>query len=207
MPNSAPLKAKILITDTSPLITLAAAGDLDVLLYADLPVIIPDAVFYEATHDASRLGAQTILEWRNANMDKVNLVGATVFSNYLATGQKPKGLGELSAQESIQTLPVGPDERALLLMEDPKAVRIINPSSVVITLSTRDYLDALEAEHRIQSADQIYARAHAALRCPGQSSFLAAQPPAHRQAVLDALRTARPIGEIMQSGKPTDPQT
>jgi hypothetical protein len=141
MPNSAPLKAKILITDMSPLITLAAAGDLDVLLYADLPVIIPDALFYEAAHDASRLGAQTILEWRNANKDKVNLVGATVFSNYLATGQKPKGLGELSAQEAIQTLPVGPDARALLLMEDPKAVRIINPRSVVITLSTRDYLE------------------------------------------------------------------
>ena len=34
--------AKLLVTDTSPLITLAAAQRLDYLFYLDIPVVIPD---------------------------------------------------------------------------------------------------------------------------------------------------------------------
>jgi hypothetical protein len=43
------VEVAIIVTDVPPLITLAAAQSLDYLLYADLPVVIPDAVFYEAT--------------------------------------------------------------------------------------------------------------------------------------------------------------
>jgi hypothetical protein len=40
---------RIIVTDAPPLITLAAAKSLDYLLYPGLPVVIPDAVFHEAT--------------------------------------------------------------------------------------------------------------------------------------------------------------
>jgi hypothetical protein len=43
---------RIIVTDAPPLITLAAAKSLDYLLYQlypGLPVVIPDAVFHEAT--------------------------------------------------------------------------------------------------------------------------------------------------------------
>lgn len=40
------LKSKLIVTDTGPLITLAAADSLDYLLYPDAPVYIPDAVLY-----------------------------------------------------------------------------------------------------------------------------------------------------------------
>ncbi|MEO5369944.1 MAG: hypothetical protein H7833_07725 [Magnetococcus sp. DMHC-1] len=53
----------IIVTDTSPLITLAAVQCLDYLLYSALPVVIPDAVFYEATHASGKLGAQEIMGW------------------------------------------------------------------------------------------------------------------------------------------------
>lgn len=48
--------------DAAPLITLAAARSLDYLLYTRLPVIIPDAVFHEATAYAGKLGAEAILD-------------------------------------------------------------------------------------------------------------------------------------------------
>jgi hypothetical protein len=44
-----PIEITIIVTDSSPLITLAAARSLEYLLYPQLPVIKPDAVFYEAT--------------------------------------------------------------------------------------------------------------------------------------------------------------
>ena len=43
------LVAKLIVTDTGPLITLAAADSLDYLLYPGVPVYVPDAVLYEAT--------------------------------------------------------------------------------------------------------------------------------------------------------------
>jgi hypothetical protein len=43
------IRAKLIVTDTGPLITLAAADVLDYLLYPGVPVYIPDAVLYEAT--------------------------------------------------------------------------------------------------------------------------------------------------------------
>ncbi len=49
---------KLFVVDTGPLITLAAAQSLDYLLYVDADVVIPDAVLYEATHDAARLVEQ-----------------------------------------------------------------------------------------------------------------------------------------------------
>ncbi len=56
----------LIVTDVSPLITLAAAGTLDYLLYPGLPVIIPDAVFYEATRQTDRMGAdveRAVIAW------------------------------------------------------------------------------------------------------------------------------------------------
>ena len=44
-----PVEVTLIVIDVPPLITLAAAQRLDYLLYPELPVIIPDAVYYEAT--------------------------------------------------------------------------------------------------------------------------------------------------------------
>ena len=48
----AAVEVRVVVTDAPPLITLAVAGGLDYLLYPELPVIIPDAVFFEATATA-----------------------------------------------------------------------------------------------------------------------------------------------------------
>jgi hypothetical protein len=67
LPNEQPvsdeeLHAKLIVPDTGPLITLAAADGLDYLLYPGVPVCVPDAVLYEATVKGDALGAQSIAE-------------------------------------------------------------------------------------------------------------------------------------------------
>jgi len=42
------VEVALIVTDVSPLITLAVAKSLDYLLYPALPVIIPDAVIEQA---------------------------------------------------------------------------------------------------------------------------------------------------------------
>ena len=64
----------LIVTDTSPLITLALAGELDLLLRPGIQVNIPDAVFNEATRVRTAGGASAIIEWTNAHLDQVHIV-------------------------------------------------------------------------------------------------------------------------------------
>jgi hypothetical protein len=73
------VEVTIIVTDSPPLITLAAAQSLDYLLYPALPVIIPDAVFNEATGAAGKLGAQEILDWYRAHTDLVRIEPTATF--------------------------------------------------------------------------------------------------------------------------------
>jgi predicted nucleic acid-binding protein len=66
------------VTDTSPLITLALAGELDLLLRLGTPVSIPDAVFNEATRVRTAGGASAIVEWVNAHLDQVHIAPTEV---------------------------------------------------------------------------------------------------------------------------------
>jgi hypothetical protein len=63
------------------LIALAAARSLDYLLYPELPVIIPEAVFYEATETAGKLGAQEVLDWYRAHSDRVRIEPTQTFQD------------------------------------------------------------------------------------------------------------------------------
>jgi hypothetical protein len=96
------VEVAIIITDTPPLITLAAAQRLDYLLYPTLPVIIPDAVFYEATGQIDRLGAQEIIDWQRRHHTAVLIEPTEAFKNELQRlarqgGRLEKDLGEHAA--------------------------------------------------------------------------------------------------------------
>lgn len=73
---------KLIVLDTGPLITLAAADSLDYLLYPGVPVYLPDAVLCEATHDGDALGATEILAWAQGNSDVVRTVSTQAFFNW-----------------------------------------------------------------------------------------------------------------------------
>jgi hypothetical protein len=118
------------VTDVPPLITLAAAQRLDYLLYPELPVVIPDAVFYEATRQIDKLGAQEILDWQRGNSQRVRVEPTETLKNEFDRlarhgGRMGKDLGERAAVETIRNHPLAEGERAILLSDDRDVDRIV----------------------------------------------------------------------------------
>jgi hypothetical protein len=157
-----PIEVAIIVTDVPPLITLAAAQSLDYLLYPELPVIIPDAVFHEATAAAGKLGAQEILDWYRVHAEQVRVEPTAIFGEEMLLretipGRKPaRDVGERAAIEIIRNYPLADNARALLLSDDRDAERLLvfEPEKAIL-LTTWDYLRQLEEAQRIQSADAV----------------------------------------------------
>lgn len=186
----------IIVTDAPPLITLAAARSLDYLLYPALPVIIPDAVYYEATGSAGKLGAQQIIDWYHAHEDAVRIEPTEAFQDAVALtnvrgGRLPRDLGERAAIEIIRGLPLGEQERALLLSDDRDVERmiVIDPDRLIL-LTTWDYLRQLEEAQRIQSADAVIEAVRKAGRNPPTRDIWSPHDPDIRDAVRVAIERA-----------------
>jgi hypothetical protein len=180
---------RLIVTDAAPLITLAAAQSLDYLLYPDLPVLIPDAVFHEATAAAGKLGAQAIIDWYRAHMEAVRIEPTEIFQREMSFlemqgGRLSRDLGERAALELIRTYPLGQQERALLLGDDRDAERlsIVDPEKLIL-LTTWDYLRQLEEAQRIQSADAVMAAVREAGRHPTIRDLWTGHDPEIREAV------------------------
>ena len=140
---------RLIVTDAPP-ITLAVAKSLDNLLYPELPVLIPDAVFHEAAAAAGKLGAREILDWYRAHMNAIRIEPTEIFQNEMTlreiAGHRPsRDLGERAALEVIRDQPMNADERALLLSDERDAERlaIVDPEKLVL-LTTWDYPRQLE---------------------------------------------------------------
>jgi hypothetical protein len=157
-------KIKLFVIDTGPLITLAVANSLDYLLYIQADIVIPDAVLYEATHDAAKLGAQDIIDWVKVNRTRIELAPTQSFAIFEAARESmPKlrqpDLGERAAIEVIEEPDrLTGDERAVLLCEETAVFRRIEvrEKERIVELSTMDFLRLLEAERRIQSAEHVF---------------------------------------------------
>jgi hypothetical protein len=157
---------RLIVTDTSPLLTLALADSLEVLLRPGLPVSIPDAVYIEATRVHGAPGAEQIVEWINAHLDEVRIVPTDIGIDQqrrLEEGRSTRGLGEQAAIEALDRfLRSNPAAEALLLFEDTDLERrraIVDQR--VSLISTGDFLRELEAAGLIQSTDEILDRASA----------------------------------------------
>jgi hypothetical protein len=190
------IEVTIIVTDSPPLITLATAQSLDYLLYPELPVIIPDAVFYEATGTAGKLGAQEILDWYRAHTGRVRIEPTQTFQDEVTlramAGHKPaRDLGERAAMEVVRNYPLPADARALLLSDDRDAERLVvtDPDRLVL-LTTWDYLRQLEEAKRIQSADAVINAVRLAGRNPPKRDLWSDHDPEIRDAVKAALTQA-----------------
>jgi hypothetical protein len=184
-----PVDVRLIVSDAPPLITLAAARSLDYLFYPALPVLIPDAVFHEATAAIGKLGALEILDWYRANMDKVRIEPTEIFQNEMTLreieGRRPsRDLGERAALELIRSLPLEIDQRALLLSDDRDVERlvVIDPEKLIL-LTTWDYLRLLEEAKRIQSADAVMVAARETGRNPPTRDLWSLHDPEVRDAV------------------------
>lgn len=159
---------RILIMDTGPLITLAVSESLDYLFLPGLPVIIPDAILYEATIKTSALGADEIVGWTQTNAARVQVISTQILAAHLdrlSTGfEGLPDLGERAALEVARYTPYLADgEQALLLTEDDRLIRgnfiALDDEERVIPMTTYDFLDGLERAQLINSIDAVYARA------------------------------------------------
>lgn len=191
-----PVDVRLIVTDAPPLITLAAAQSLDYLLYPALPVIIPDAVYYEATGSAGKLGAQQIIDWYHGHEDVVRIEPTEAFQNAVALttiggGRMPRDLGERAAVEIIRGLPLATQERALLLSDDRDVERmmVLDPDRLIL-LTTWDYLRQLEQARRIQSADAVIEAVRAAGRNPPSRDIWNQHDPEIRDAVRAVIERA-----------------
>ena len=92
----------LIVTDTSPLVTLVLADALDTLLRPGLAISIPDAVYIEATRVHGAPGAGQIVEWINAHLEQVRIVPTDIGIDQqrrLEEGRSIRGLGEQAAIE------------------------------------------------------------------------------------------------------------
>ena len=190
------VEVRIIVTDAPPLITLAVAKSLDYLLYPALPVLIPDAVFYEATGAAGKLGAQEILDWYRGHLDAVRVEPSEAFQRETALvelhGQRlSRDLGERAALEVIRNYPLQVDERALLLSDDRDAERlvVVDPGKLIL-LTTWDYLRQLEDAQRIQSTDAVLDAVRLAGRNPPMRDLWSQHDPEIRDAVKTIVTRA-----------------
>jgi hypothetical protein len=195
------ITAKLLIVDAGPLITLAAAASLDYLLYVNGAVIIPDAVFFEATRDASRLGASIIVEWVNANLDRVHIAPTNAFAAFTRDYEAGEierqfDLGEQAAVEYARHhVHLEPSERAVLLSEDRKVTGLRlarEEASRAIIITMRDLLLTLERIGRINSADAVYDAVVQAGRTPSRRELLDQHDPMLRDAIARLLGRTEP---------------
>jgi hypothetical protein len=192
-------RASIYVLDTGPLITLAAADSLDYLLYPSVPVVIPDAVFYEATRDSAKLGAQSIIDWVKAHRAQVEIAVTNAYLNFDAArlvnpGAYEPNLGERAAIEVIEEpARLQGDDRAILLCEETAVTRrvIVREREKIVELSTMDFLKLLEAERRIQSAEAIFERALEAGRNPSRVEKFGEHDHSMQEAVRDTLRAVQ----------------
>jgi hypothetical protein len=187
---------KLFVVDTGPLITLAAAGSLDYLLFIDADVVVPDAVLHEATRDAARLGAQDIIDWVKAHRDHVEIAATKAYERHdlarlSAPGLREPDLGERAAVEVIEEPDrLRGDERGLLLCEETAVLKrvVVRDRQRIVEISTLDFLRVLEAEQRIQSAEQVFELAALAGREASRVEKLGAQDAATRAAIRELVR-------------------
>lgn len=181
----------LIVCDASPLITLALANQLDVLLKPGWPITVPDAVYREATSEAHADGI-AIARWIEANQDRVRVAATEAGIEQdvvLRAGLRARNAGENAAVEVIgRFLEGAPDLRAVLLFEDDDVRRLPVPDRADI-VTTGEFLSALEQAREIQSADFILDEAARAGRNVAAQRLAASAAPPVR--LLEQVRAAQ----------------
>ncbi len=162
------MKLSIIVTDSGPLITLAAAESLDALLLPELPVIVPDMVRFEVIQDLDKPGAHDVADWiRHNEPQRVRVASTEVFEEFevlrrISAATRTKDRGEQAAAEVLSRELDKKGCGAILIFEDSMVRRpnflIRLPDEVVVT-STSEFLFGLEKHGLLQNADGILARA------------------------------------------------
>jgi hypothetical protein len=150
----------ILLPDAGPLITLAYADALDLLLKPGWPVRVVDMVLHEVTRNATPT-SERIGQWVAGRA--LTVLTTRTFQHYLAvhsageTQPRKSNLGEIAIQEAMNELALAaPAVTGIFLFEDHKIARasFLLPDNCR-KISTRAWLLFLEGKGWIDSAAEI----------------------------------------------------
>lgn len=158
----------LVVTDSGPLITLALAGELDVLIVkTEIHVVIPDLIRFEVLRHMDKPGAREIDDWiRNNEPERVRIASTEEYEEFmlllsLKPNAKTKSRGEAAASEVLKRELARGDRIGILLFEDgdvrANKYTLTAPDNVLM-LSTAQFLMGLEREKVIQSAEDILDR-------------------------------------------------
>ncbi len=143
-------RCALVLADTGPLITLAYADALDLLLLLDMPIYIVDEVYFEATHNTKYKDARLIKDFISKHKNVISIpetfIGksASKFRSENPDKKVPRDLGEAAIQNFVNNElfeSIGEDVPALLLFEDDKNISIRN--DMIHLLSTKKLIYTL----------------------------------------------------------------
>ena len=156
----APETLAVLLPDAGPLITLAYADALDLLLKPGWPVQVVDMVLHEVTRNATPT-SEKIRQWVIGR--SIPILATRTFKHFLAvqsggeTKPRKSNLGEIAIQEAMNELALAaPAMSGVFLFEDHKIARasFLLPDNCR-KISTRAFLLFLEGKGWIDSAAEV----------------------------------------------------
>ena len=162
------MKISLIVTDASPLITLAVADALDTLLMPEVKVIIPDMVNFEVIRHINKPGSRELLNWVSLHQFREVFVGSTeTFNEFTILHEinpsvKTKNRGEQAAAEILERELENGVDAAIFLFEDSdikKANFLVRLPDNVLVMSTSTFLDGLQQRNLIDSANEILQKA------------------------------------------------
>jgi hypothetical protein len=155
-----------LLPDAGPLITLAYADALDLLLKPKWSVALVDMVLHEVTRHETPTSAR-IAAWAQERI--IPILSTRLYQRYMQAPTtipaRKANVGELAIQETMSELSLAEGRTGVFLFEDHKIARasFLLPDNCR-KVSTRAFLLFLEQHGLIQSAIEVERRAIAAGR-------------------------------------------
>lgn len=162
-----------LLPDAGPLITLAYADALDLLLKSGWAVALVDMVLHEVTRNETPTSTR-IATWASGN--SIPVLETSIYHRYLqagaATSARKSNLGEFAIQEAMSGFGLAAERTGIFLFEDHKIARasFLLPDNCR-KVSTRAFLLFLEQQGLIESAADVERRAILAGRQFSQIRF------------------------------------
>jgi len=154
----------VLLPDAGPLITLAYADALDLLLRPGWPVVLVDMVLHEVTRNQTPT-SEKLAQWAAAS--ELSIRATRTFQHHQQTlaanpaAARTANLGELAIQETMTDFALDqPQRTGVFLFEDHKIARasFLLPDNCR-KISTRAFLLFLEQRGWLASAAEIERRA------------------------------------------------
>lgn len=177
---------ELIIPDAGPLITLAYAKRLDLLMALNLKVVVVDMVKHELTRRHTETSEEIINFFASNNIEiaetEIGIEAEAKGDDFKKSHAGERAIQEFLFNFSDEVKQSREEKYALLLFEEHKiaGTNFILPDNVYV-LSTRAFLDRLEKRHIIKSAEEVTRDAAVAGRDFSQKSV--DQPPVARKTV------------------------